>query len=73
MFLREKKNKSGSIGIQIISKERGRYRVLNGFSGTAVLVEAGFISNSGDLNILKTQSTEVGNQIATGIINFLKK
>lgn len=53
--------------------KEGNYRVLNGFSGTAVLVEAGFISNAGDLNILKTQSTEVGNQIATGILNFLKK
>jgi transposase len=28
MFLREKKNKSGSISIQIITKERGKYRVL---------------------------------------------
>lgn len=28
MFLREKKNKSGSVSVQIISKERGKYRVL---------------------------------------------
>ena len=28
MFLREKKNKSGSISIQIIQKLRGRYKVL---------------------------------------------
>lgn len=28
MFLREKKNKSGSISVQIISKERGKYRLL---------------------------------------------
>lgn len=28
MFLREKKNKSGSVSVQIISKERGKHRVL---------------------------------------------
>lgn len=28
MFLREKKNKSGSVSVQIISKERGKYKVL---------------------------------------------
>ena len=28
MFIREVKNRSGSISIQIISKERGRYRVI---------------------------------------------
>lgn len=28
MFLRKKKNKSGSISIQIISKQRGKYKVV---------------------------------------------
>jgi RHS repeat-associated protein len=45
--------------------------VLNKYDGTAVLVEAGFISNTIDLNILKTKSPEIGNSIATGIINYL--
>ena len=51
----------------------GNYKVLNNFSGTAVLVEAGFISNSSDLQILQTKSTEIGQQIATGIIKYLSK
>jgi RHS repeat-associated protein len=51
----------------------GNYKVLNTFSGTAVLVEAGFISNSSDLQILQTKSTEIGQQIATGIIKYLSK
>ncbi len=51
----------------------GNYKVLNNFSGTAVLVEAGFISNSSDLQILQTKSTEIGQQIATGIIKHLSK
>jgi N-acetylmuramoyl-L-alanine amidase len=50
---------------------RDNLYVLNKFKGTAVLVEAGFISNSSDLNKLKTKSTEIGNSIATGIINYL--
>jgi N-acetylmuramoyl-L-alanine amidase len=53
--------------------EEGNFRVLNLFKGTAVLVEAGFISNPRDLQILKTQSNEVASQIAKGIINYLKK
>jgi hypothetical protein len=28
MFLRKKKNKSGSTSVQIISKERGKYKVV---------------------------------------------
>ena len=54
-------------------KERSNLYVLNNFEGTSVLVEAGFISNESDLNILKTKSTEIGQQIATGIINYLNE
>jgi RHS repeat-associated protein len=51
--------------------ERSDLYVLNNYSGTAVLVEAGFISNDTDLNIMKTNSTQIGTEIATGIINYL--
>jgi RHS repeat-associated protein len=54
-------------------KARSNLYVLNKFKGTSVLVEAGFISNKSDLNILKTKRSEVGQQIATGIINYLKE
>lgn len=58
-----------------IFKDRGvkqtNLNVLTSFTGTAVLVEVGFISNSGDLNKMQNQSTEIGSQIATGIINYL--
>ena len=53
--------------------EGGSLGVLNMYKGIAVLVEAGFISNSSDLNILKTKSKEVGIDIANGIINYLNK
>jgi N-acetylmuramoyl-L-alanine amidase len=49
---------------------RGDLFVLNKFKGTAVLVEAGFISNPRDLSIMKNNATSVGRDIATGIINY---
>jgi RHS repeat-associated protein len=53
--------------------ERSDLYVLNKYSGTAVLVEAGFVSNASDLNIMKTNATQIGTDIATGIINYLQK
>lgn len=53
--------------------ERDNLYVLNKYTGTAVLVEVGFISNSSDLNLMKTNAPEAGKQIATGIINYLNK
>ncbi len=53
--------------------ERGNLYVLNKYSGTAVLVEVGFISNASDLNLMKSNTSEIGKQIATGIINYLSK
>ncbi|MCK9271891.1 MAG: N-acetylmuramoyl-L-alanine amidase, partial [Bacteroidales bacterium] len=53
--------------------ERSNLYVLNKFTGTAVLVEVGFISNASDLNIMKSNTSEIGKQIATGIINYLSK
>jgi RHS repeat-associated protein len=44
--------------------------VLNKFKGTAVLVEAGFISNPRDLSIMKNNAATVGRDIASGIINY---
>jgi len=52
---------------------RNNLYVLNKYTGTAVLVEVGFISNASDLNIMKGNAPEIGKQIATGIINYLKK
>ena len=54
-------------------KPRSNLYVLNKYSGTAVLVEAGFISNTNDLKILKNNTSKIGKQIATGIINFTTK
>jgi RHS repeat-associated protein len=53
--------------------ERGNLYVLNKFSCTAVLVEVGFISNANDLCTMKSNSSEIGKQIASGIINYLNK
>lgn len=42
--------------------------VLNNFNGPAVLIEAGFISNAKDLEILQTQTQQIGVEIGKGII-----
>ncbi|MCE1190375.1 MAG: N-acetylmuramoyl-L-alanine amidase [Ignavibacteria bacterium] len=55
-----------------LSARIGLY-VLNQYSGTAVLVEAGFISNANDLKIMNTNSSQIGTEIGTGIINYLEK
>lgn len=46
--------------------------LLKGFKKTAVLVEAGFISNPDDLKLLKSKTSVIGEQIAEGIITHLK-
>ena len=46
--------------------------VLNKFKGTAVLVEAGFISNAQDLSVMKGSSLEIGKEIAAGIISYME-
>ena len=53
--------------------ERNNLYVLNKYSGTAVLVEVGFISNASDLNLMKNNTSDIGKQIATGIINYLNQ
>jgi N-acetylmuramoyl-L-alanine amidase len=45
--------------------------VLNLFKGTAVLVEAGFMTNPDDLAILRSSSSRIGQDIAQGVINYL--
>ena len=45
--------------------------LLNHFKGTSVLVEAGFISNKNDLQVLQTNTAQVGGSIAAGIIKFM--
>jgi len=54
-------------------RKRSHLYVLNKYTGTAVLVEVGFISNASDLNLMKSNTSEIGKQIATGIINYLSK
>jgi RHS repeat-associated protein len=49
------------------------FQVLREFRGTAVLVEAGFITNKTDLKNLQTRTPEIGKGIATGIKNYLDK
>jgi N-acetylmuramoyl-L-alanine amidase len=45
---------------------------INKFKGPAVLVEAGFISNASDRGKLQNQSGQIGKEIASGILNYLK-
>lgn len=46
--------------------------VLNRFSGISVLIEAGFISNKEDLDIMTTKADTIGSEIAAGVNNYLK-
>jgi len=46
--------------------------VLRKFKGPAVLIEGGFISNDRDRAIMLNRSSKIGQQIAEGIIKFLK-
>lgn len=52
--------------------ERSDLYILNKFKGAAVLVEAGFISNPQDLLVMKGNSSEIGKEIATGIVCYLE-
>ena len=52
-------------------KPRGDLTVLSKTKMTAVLVEAGFISNKDDINILKNKEDEIINLISKGILDFL--
>lgn len=52
-------------------KPRGDLTVLNKTNMPAVLVEAGFISNKDDINILKNKEDEIINLISKGILDFL--
>lgn len=47
-------------------------KLLNKFTGTSVLVEAGFISNTEDLAIMKDKSKEIGEEIASGILAYME-
>ncbi len=47
-------------------------KLLNKFDGTSVLVEAGFISNTEDLAIMKEKSEKIGEEIAAGILAYLE-
>jgi N-acetylmuramoyl-L-alanine amidase len=52
--------------------QEGLY-VLRKFSGTGVLVEAGFISNEADRGKLQSQPAKIGKEIGQGIVHYLKK
>ena len=45
---------------------------INKFKGPAVLVEAGFISNASDRQLLQNRSAQIGKEIASGIANYIK-
>lgn len=47
-------------------------KLLNKFDGISVLVEAGFISNTEDLAIMKDKSEKIGEEIALGILAYLE-
>lgn len=42
------------------------------FGGPAVLVEAGFIDNKGDVEKLTKNNGQIGKEIASGITKFVK-
>lgn len=50
----------------------GRYTVLQRFKGAAVLIEAGFITNPNDLNLLQSNDAEIGRQVGEGILQYLQ-
>ena len=59
MFLRKKKNKSGSISVQIISKERGKYKVVKtiGSSGNEQEIQKLVLVAKQEIERLNAQST----------------
>lgn len=52
--------------------ERSDLYVLNKFAGTAVLIEAGFISNTNDLSNMSNHTEKIAHEIADGINNYIK-
>ena len=54
-------------------KQRTDLGILKYKGGASVLIEAGFISNNVDLDIIKNNSSEMGKEIGSGIINYLNR
>jgi hypothetical protein len=74
MFIRQKKNKSGSISVQIISKHNGKYAVEKsvGSSSTAQGVEVLLHQARHELSKIDKQSNLFPSQIDSSIEGFLK-
>ncbi|MBN1546569.1 MAG: N-acetylmuramoyl-L-alanine amidase [Syntrophaceae bacterium] len=48
-------------------------RVLRKFSGPAVLIEAGYLSNKADREVITNQGVKIGKQIGAGIIRYIDR
>jgi N-acetylmuramoyl-L-alanine amidase len=47
--------------------------VLRKFSGPAVLIEAGYLSNKADREVITNQGVKIGKQIGAGIIRYIDR
>jgi transposase len=74
MFIRQKKNKSGSTSVQIISKHNGKYLVEKsvGSSTTSEGIEILLYQARHELNKIQKQSSLFPSQIDSNIEGFLK-
>src|SRR5580698_3422050 len=74
MFIRQKKNKSGSVSVQIISKHNGKYAVEKsvGSSFTAKGVEVLVHQARHELSKIQKQSSLFPSQVDSNIEGFLK-
>lgn len=55
-----------------IQIEPGTHNVLKGFNGSAVLIEAGFMSTVTELEMIKNNTSDIGFSIAGGIGSFIQ-
>ena len=74
MFIRQKKNKSGSISVQIISKHNGKYSVEKsvGSSTTSEGIEILMHQARHELRKIQKQTTLFPSQVDSNIEGFLK-
>jgi hypothetical protein len=55
MFIRENKNRSGSVSVQIISKESGKYRVIKSIGSGKTPQEIAFLKQRAQQELRKLQ------------------
>ena len=75
MFLRRKKNKSGSVSVQIISKSRGRYRVIQtiGCGRTDQEIERLWLLGKQEMDRISGQSGLFVSQVDTVVESIIDR